>query len=120
MLLLSPATINDGTADLTFTFQNQIQVGKSVVQTYKNLTASVQDAHQFIVKYDASHPTLMRNVSQIVRTVAIPDGTLHRITANISLVFHKHHALADVEKVGRTACNANTEAGFWLNFYNQM
>jgi len=119
-ILTSPAAISDGTADVTFTFQNQVQLGKSVVQNWKNLAAAQADEHRFIVKYDSSNANVLRNVSQVSRLLPITDGTLWRCTFNISAVYHRQHVLADIEKVGKTACNANTETGFWSAFLNQM
>jgi hypothetical protein len=39
-LLTSPSTITDGTTPIIFTYQNQVQIGKAIVSTYKELAAA--------------------------------------------------------------------------------
>lgn len=120
MILTSPIVVNNGSADITFTFQHQRQEGNSIVQTYKDLAASQVDEHIYIVKYDLRPSTLRRNASSVRRMLPIADGTLKPVTFNVTAVYHKEHVLADVQKEGVACTNMALEAGFWNAFLNQM
>jgi len=119
-LLNSPATISDGTSNHVYTFQNQLLVGKSVVSTYKELLAATSVAATLKSKYDASSATINRNVAQINRSLVIADGSYKPATINISAVYHKEHAIADLTLMGLQAKNMVLVAEFWSNFFNQI
>jgi hypothetical protein len=119
-ILVSPATLSDGTDNHIYTLQNQIQVGKSVVSTYLELAAAASAASTLKTKYDASSPTLFRNVAQVNYMLPIADGSLKLATFNISGVFHKQHVKADLIKKGKIVIAAAAVATFWDNFINQI
>lgn len=119
-LLNSPSVFSDGTSDHTYTYQNQVQVGKSIVSTYKELTANASALSTVKSKYDTSHPTLIRSVAQINIALPTQDGTLKLATANISFVHHKQHAISDLKLLGLKLKNMTLEAEFWDNFLNQI
>lgn len=119
-LLISPSVFSDGTVDHTFTYQNQVQVGKSIVSTYKELAADASQLSTVKSKYDTSHPTLVRSVAQINIALPIKDGTLKLATANISFVHHKQHDIANLKLLGLKLKNMTLEAEFWDNFLNQI
>lgn len=119
-LLNSPATVSDGTSNHIYTYQNQLQMGKAVVSTYKELLAAASAAATLKSKYDSSSATINRNVAQINRSLAITDGSYKPATINISAVFHKQHAIADLKLLGLQAKNMVLIAEFWDNFFNQI
>jgi hypothetical protein len=119
-LLISPSVFSDGTVDHTYTYQNQIQVGKSIVSTYKELAAAAAVLSTLKSKYDVSHPTLVRSVAQINIALPITDGSLKLATGNISFVAHKQHAITDLKLLGLKLKNMTLETEFWDNFFNQI
>jgi len=119
-LLPTPVILSDGTDNHTYTFQNQIMVGKSVVSTYLELAAAASAQSSFKTKYDASSPTLYRNVMQVNYMLPITDGSLKLATFNISGVFHKQHVKADLVKKGKIVAAAAAYAGAWDNFISQI
>lgn len=120
-LIVSPATISDGTSNHIFTLQKQETVGKSVISTWKELAAAVAIASTIKSKYDDSNPYIVRAVAQFNNKYAIADGvTLKPATINISAVFHREHSIANLTLLGLLAKNATAQANFWSNFFNQM
>lgn len=119
-LLPTPVTLSDGTDNHIYTLQNQIAVGKAVVSTYLELAAAASAQSNFKTKYDSSSLTLNRNVMQINYMLPITDGTLRLATFNISGVFHKQHAKADLIKKGKLVIAAASAAGAWDNFVSSI
>jgi thiamine phosphate synthase YjbQ (UPF0047 family) len=119
-LLTSPSTITDGTTPIIFTYQNQVQIGKAIVSTYKELAAAASALSTIKSKYDVSHPTLNRSVAQINLALPITDGSLKLATFNVSLVAHKQHSNVSLKKLGLYCVGMTTEAEFWDNFLNQI
>jgi hypothetical protein len=120
MLLTSPVTLNDGTGDHIYTYQNQIQVGQSIVSTWKELAADPSLQSTFKTKYNSSHPTLYRNVAQVNKMLPLVDSSLRLATFNISCVCDKQHTVAALTLLGLTLKDALVEANFWSNFINQI
>jgi hypothetical protein len=120
-LLTSPTVVlTDGVTPVTFTYQNQVQIGRSVVTSWKALALSAAIAANFRSKYDNSHASLNRNVAQINWNLPIADASLKTATLNLSGVFHKEHDVASLEIMGKRLKDAMEETGFWTNFFNQI
>jgi hypothetical protein len=119
-LIPSPATINDGTSDHIFTFQQQKIVGKSIISTWKELAAASALASTYKSKYNASDSTILRNVGQVNKNLPIADESLTLATLNLSAVYHREHTLAELTLLGETLIASASQPNFWLNFFNQM
>jgi hypothetical protein len=119
-LIPSPATINDGTSDHIFTFQQQKLVGKSIISTWKELAAASAVQSTYKSKYNSTEATILRNVGQVNQMLAIENGELVLATINLSAVYHREHAIADLTKLGTLGVAATSQTNFWLNFFNQM
>jgi len=93
-----PVVINDGTANRTFTFQNSRTDGKAFVQVWKDLAAAASAKALLKSKFDESSPNVARGVLQVTEALPTADGTLYPCTFNISMVIHKEHVVADLQK----------------------
>lgn len=99
-----------------FTFQNAKQIGKSYVQTWKDLVTPAATAPVLKSKYDESHATLARGVVQVTVPLPIADGTLKPYTVNVSSVGHKEHSGDQALRVLELALAALSASGVKAKF----
>lgn len=98
-LFSSPLVLNDGTADRTFTWRSQQPDKKSVVGDYIEDAASIASESLIVVKHDKSG-SVPRHLLQRTAWVApaAGDGTLKRITINLTVVADEAFTAAEVLK----------------------
>lgn len=110
-----------GTALFTYSFMHAKQVGKSYVQTSRDLAQTVNNQQSELVsKYDESHPSLNRGVIQVKFPLAINDGSFKPATFNISSVTHKEHDKDSLERVLTILLDSMTETGVKGRFINRV
>lgn len=95
-----PLTVTTTAGNITFTFINSKQEGKSFVQTWKDLVADKIHAGVLKSKYDESNPSIVRGVVQVTASPLIADGVTRKpATFNISSVAHREHTIADLTTI---------------------
>lgn len=115
-----PQSLTATAGTTVFTFQNAKTIGKSYVQTWKDLVAPAATAPVLKSKYDESHATLVRGVVQVTIPLPIVDGSLKPFTVNVSSVGHKEHANTDALRVLELALAALAVSGVKTKFLSRI
>jgi len=117
-IVLSP---NGGIVNLTYTFMHAKQIGKSYVQTSRDLDQTANDQQSELVsKYDESHPSLNRGVIQLKFPIVVNDGSFKNATFNVSMVSHKEHGITTLETALLILLDALSEASVRDKFINRV
>lgn len=118
-LFNSPAVINDGTADRSFSFRAQLadKQSKSVIGEWVETAASLASASKLIIKQDESSRTQRRRLLSHSYMAPITDPTvLKQITVNVTVIHHPEHSEAEIIKHVLIPLNGLKIAGVLPNF----
>lgn len=116
-ILTSPKTLNDGTADHTFSFRAQLPDPKYIVGQWIEAAAAANIKSLLTIKHD-DRGKVIRRLAQRSRLQALTsDATvLKPITINVTATYDPDHSVSEVAKDMIIARAMLTDANFITNF----
>lgn len=110
-----PITINDGTADSTFSFRYQVpdKTGKLVIGEYFEPAAPMANQSKLLVRHDLSKlKTSKRSMISFGEQILVSDLIGRKpIVFTGTILYHPEHDLAHVKRVLNIGLNALKEPG---------
>lgn len=117
-LFTNPVTINDGTADHSYSFNIQMPAkAKQVIGKWIEAAAGTAVARAIFVKHNSAMPNVLKSLVSFTEKAetGTATGVFESITVNITVASNTGHTEAQVQKVLNLALAGAAKANFLRN-----